>query len=83
MNESGKGLKLTAHLHLVLRAQTVELLPPLPHVSSWRIAYLIKHGENFTFFFTADEQGVKLILSLNGYVIGSACLSACFFFLKN
>jgi hypothetical protein len=25
-------------------------IPPLPHMSSWHIAYLIKHRNNFTFY---------------------------------
>jgi hypothetical protein len=33
---SGRGVKLTTHLHLVPRSRTVKLIPPLPHSSSRR-----------------------------------------------
>jgi hypothetical protein len=36
--KSGRGLKLTAHLHLVPRSRKCGLIHPLPHTPSWRSA---------------------------------------------
>jgi hypothetical protein len=33
---SGRGMKLTAHLHLVPRLRMSKTIPSLPHTSSWR-----------------------------------------------
>jgi hypothetical protein len=37
-------------------------IPPLPHMSSWHSAYLIKHRDNFTFLYThiSDVQDIQL-----------------------
>jgi len=32
------GVKLITHLHLALRLRMCDILPPLPHTSSWRVA---------------------------------------------
>jgi hypothetical protein len=45
----GEGVKLTTHLHLVLRLLIRGSLPLLPHTSSWRRAELIRCRSNLTF----------------------------------
>jgi hypothetical protein len=35
---SGRGVKLTTHVHLVSRLRVVGVIPPLPHTFSWRVA---------------------------------------------
>ena len=46
----GRGLKLTIHLHLVMRLKMSELHLYYPHMPSW-------HGQgNFTFTFTLPEK---------------------------
>jgi hypothetical protein len=32
------------------KVKKIGAIPPLPHMSSWRSAYLIKHRDNFTFY---------------------------------
>jgi hypothetical protein len=44
-------VKLTSHLHLVLRLRMPGIIPPLPSTSSWRGAYL--------------STGITLYLSLS------------------
>jgi hypothetical protein len=46
---SGRGVKLTTHLHLVPRSRMCGAIPPLPHYvcMAWR---LVKHMDNFTFY---------------------------------
>jgi len=47
---SGRGVKLTTHLHLVLRLRMRGAIPPLPHMSQCLMAWcLVKHRDNFTF----------------------------------
>jgi hypothetical protein len=46
--QSGRGMKLTTHLHLVSRSRMRGAIPPLPNTPSWRGAQL-KHRDNFTF----------------------------------
>jgi hypothetical protein len=41
-------VKLTTHLHIVLRSGMVELYFHFPHMSSWHSAELIKHRDSFT-----------------------------------
>jgi hypothetical protein len=55
--QSGWGMKLTTHLHLVLRLGLSELIPPFPRVSSWYDADSIRknstrfeHLQNFPSF---------------------------------
>jgi hypothetical protein len=45
---SGRGVKLSTHLQLVLRSRKCESIHPLPHTLSWRSASLNKHRDNFT-----------------------------------
>jgi hypothetical protein len=47
--QSGRGVKLTTHLHLVPRSRIHGAIPPLSNTSSWRGAQL-KHRD-FTFTF--------------------------------
>jgi len=46
--QSGRGVKLTTHLHLVPRSRIRRTIPPLPNTPSWRGARL-KHRDNFSF----------------------------------
>jgi hypothetical protein len=36
LGESGRGVKLTTHLHLVPRSRMRGAIPPLPNKPSWR-----------------------------------------------
>jgi hypothetical protein len=45
---SGRGVNLTTHLQLVPRSRKCGSIHPLPHMPSWRNAYLVKHKVNFT-----------------------------------
>jgi hypothetical protein len=45
-----RGVKLTIYIQLMPRSRIRGSIHPLPHTSSWRSAYLVKHGDNFTFF---------------------------------
>jgi hypothetical protein len=47
--ESGRGVKVTTHLHLVPRSRMVELYFHSP-MSSWYSTYLIKHRDSVPFF---------------------------------
>jgi hypothetical protein len=49
---SGRGVKLTTHLQLVPRSRKCGPIHPLPHTLSWRSAQLVKHRDNFAFFFS-------------------------------
>jgi hypothetical protein len=49
--QSGQGMKLTTHLHLVLRLRMLGAIPPLPHMSAWRGAYLSAR-DNFIFLYS-------------------------------
>jgi len=49
--QSGRGVELTTHLHLVQRSRTRGAIPPLPlyvFIAWW----LVKHKGNFAFTFT-------------------------------
>jgi hypothetical protein len=52
-------MKLTTHLPLVSRTRMVELYLHSP-TSSWRSADLIKHRENFTFFYVLQSLGFQV-----------------------
>jgi hypothetical protein len=43
----GQGVKLTTHLHLVLRSRMCGAIPPFPNTPSWHGTQL-KHRDNFT-----------------------------------
>jgi hypothetical protein len=47
--QSGRGVKLTNHLHLVPRSRMHGAIPPFPNTPSWCGAQL-KHRDNFTFY---------------------------------
>jgi hypothetical protein len=52
--ESGRGVTLTTHLQLAPRSRKRGSIHPLPHTSSWRSAYLVKHRDNFTSYKKSD-----------------------------
>jgi hypothetical protein len=43
------GREAATHLQRVPRSRKCGFIHPLPHTPSWRSAYLVKHGDNFTF----------------------------------
>jgi hypothetical protein len=45
------GAKLSTHLQLVPRSIKRGSMHPLPHTCLWCNAYLVKHRDNFPFFF--------------------------------
>jgi hypothetical protein len=47
--KSAGGLKLATHIYLVPRVENGGAILPLPHMSSWRGAYLIKRRDKFNF----------------------------------
>jgi hypothetical protein len=49
LGESGWGMKLTTHLHLVPRSKMYAVIPPFPSMPSWHGDQL-KHRDNFTFY---------------------------------
>jgi hypothetical protein len=51
------GMKLAIHLLLVPWSK----IRPLPHMSSWRGAYLIKGGNNFTFYQRISKMDLRKI----------------------
>jgi len=48
--KSGRGPKLTTHLHPVPKLRMRGAIPPLSNTSSWCGSQLKKHRDNFTFF---------------------------------
>jgi hypothetical protein len=54
---SGRGVKVTTHLHLVPRSRKRGSIHPLPHTPSWRSVYLVKHRQNFTFTLHLRRRG--------------------------
>jgi hypothetical protein len=54
---SGRDVKLTTHLQLVERSWKRGSTHPLPYTPSWRCAYLVKYGDNFTFFYHVVQTG--------------------------
>jgi hypothetical protein len=54
LGESSQGVKLTTHLHLVLRSKLHGAVPPLPYYASmaWCLVKKKQRG-NFTFTFLA------------------------------
>jgi hypothetical protein len=46
---SGRGVKLTTHLHLAPRSKNAWSYTSNPQYASWHGAQLKKHGDNFTF----------------------------------
>jgi hypothetical protein len=47
--QSGRGLKLTTHLQLFPRSRVRGSIHPLHYTSLWRIAYLVKYRDNFSY----------------------------------
>jgi hypothetical protein len=68
--QSGRGVKLTTHLHLVLRSRMRGAIPPLPQYVSMAWC-LVKHRDNFTFTFTS----VRKLL----YVPSCVCVCVCIY----
>jgi len=52
---SGRGVKLTTHLHLVPMTRMCGAIPPLPQYifMAW---FLVKHRDNFTFALTTTTK---------------------------
>jgi hypothetical protein len=46
--QSGRGVKLTTDFYLMPRSRKCGSIHTLPHSPSWRIAYLVKHRDNFS-----------------------------------
>jgi len=46
--KSGRDVKLTTHLRLVMRSRKSRAISPLPNTPSWRGAQLKKHRDNCT-----------------------------------
>jgi hypothetical protein len=57
LGQSGRGVKLTTHHHLVPTSKIRGSIHSVPNTPSWRSAKLAKHRGNFTFTLTY-EQGV-------------------------
>jgi hypothetical protein len=61
-------VKLTTYLQLVPRSRKCGSINPLPHTPSWHNVQLVRHKENFAFFYNLSPEWFekKLLMHILG-----------------